>query len=92
MQHNIVKSIKETQMAAITAEALETKINATLADVLFVKATDVSDGCGSKFELEVVCTAFIGKPLIAQHRLVNKAIEEERKYIHAITIKTRSTL
>jgi acid stress-induced BolA-like protein IbaG/YrbA len=31
---------------------------------------------------------FGGKPLLAQHRLVHKIIEEERKEIHALTLKT----
>lgn len=31
----------------------------------------------------------LGKPLLMQHRLVNKIIQEEREYIHAITLKTK---
>lgn len=31
---------------------------------------------------------FEGKPLLAQHRLIHKIIEEERKEIHALTLKT----
>lgn len=74
----------------ITASILEEKILANLPGVLSVKATDLSDGCGSKFEIEVVCEEFKGKPLLAQHRLIHKAIEEERKHIHALTLKTKA--
>jgi hypothetical protein len=31
---------------------------------------DTSDGCGSKFEVEVVSPLFEGKALLARHRLV----------------------
>lgn len=75
----------------ITPEMLEEKIRNSIADVTFVKAVDLSDGCGSKFEVEVVSSEFAGKPLLQQHRLVHKAIEEERKSIHALTLKTRSS-
>lgn len=78
-------------MTIITSDQLEEKIRASLLGVQHVKATDVSDGCGSKFEIEVISSEFQGKPLLAQHRLVNKAIEEERKHIHAITLKTRAS-
>lgn len=78
--------------SVVSAEALEEKIKTSLSGVLFVKAVDVSDGCGSKFELEVVSSEFAGKPLLVQHRLVNRAIEEERKSIHALTLKTRPSM
>ena len=31
---------------------------------------------------------FVGKPMLAQHRMVHKAIEAERKHIHALTLVT----
>ena len=74
----------------ITEELLETKIKENLDGVEFVKATDQSDGCGGKFEIEIISSAFKGKPLLQQHRLVHKAIEEERKEIHALTLKTKA--
>ena len=74
----------------ITEEMLETKIKSSLNGVEFVKAVDLSDGCGAKFEIEIVCEDFKGKPLLAQHRLVHKAIEDERNYIHALTLKTKA--
>jgi stress-induced morphogen len=76
----------------ITAEELENKIKQNLSGVSYVKAIDVSDTCaGQKFEVEIICEEFRGKPLLQQHRLVHKAIEEERKkYIHALTLKTKA--
>jgi len=79
-------------MSAITCDMLESKISSEIANVEFVKATDLSDGCGSKFEIEIVSSAFVGLPLLAQHRLVHKAIEAERKQIHALTLKTRGSM
>ena len=62
----------------------------------FLEVRDVSDGCGGKFEcviggqawpqevtLSPVSSKFEGKPLLARHRLVNTALEEELKTIHA---------
>jgi stress-induced morphogen len=74
----------------ITPDALEEKIRNGLAGVELVKAVDLSDGCGAKFEIEIIATEFAGKPLLAQHRLVHKVIEAERKYIHALTLKTKA--
>ncbi|KAJ1424035.1 bola protein [Ochromonadaceae sp. CCMP2298] len=73
----------------ITAEELEATIQANLPGVEFVKAVDESDGCGSKFEIEIVSEVFKGKTLLAQHRMVHKVIEEQRPHIHALTLKTK---
>ena len=69
---------------------LEEKIKINLSNVIHVKAIDQSDGCGAKYEILVVSNEFIGKQKLAQHRLVHKAIEEETKVIHALTIKTKT--
>lgn len=74
----------------ITPEILETKIRENIPNVVFVSAVDLSDGCGAKFEVEVVSKEFEGKPLLQQHRMVHKAIEKERASIHALTLKTRA--
>mmetsp|Transcript_20266 Transcript_20266/g.20385 ORF Transcript_20266/g.20385 Transcript_20266/m.20385 type:complete len:105 (-) Transcript_20266:50-364(-) len=71
----------------VSVSQLESKISIAL-NPLFVRATDLSDGCGSKFQIVIVSECFTGKPLLAQHRLVHTAIEEERKRIHALTLKT----
>ncbi len=47
-----------------------------------------SDGCGGKFEVVIVSNQFEGKPLLARHRLVQAAIAEELKTIHAFSQKT----
>lgn len=79
----------------ISCEELEAKIRAGLEQELagsveFLRAVDLSDGCGAKFEVEIVSEVFRGKPLLAQHRLIHKIIEEERKFIHALTLKTKA--
>ena len=75
-------------MAVVTCEELEAKIRTQMLNVDYVKAVDLSDGCGAKFEVTVVSSSFEGKALLQQHRMVNKAIEEERPRIHALTLKT----
>lgn len=79
-----------SESSGITPELLQEKISAALVGVRSVVATDLSDGCGAKFEIEIVCDEFAGKPLLQQHRMVHKAIEEERKVIHALTLKTKA--
>lgn len=74
----------------IAEELLERKIREGIPDVVHVKAIDESDGCGGKFNITIVSSAFAGKPMLQQHRLVHKAIEEERKTIHALTLKTKT--
>ena len=53
-----------------------------------VQVTDESDGCGGKFSAVIVSSQFEGKALLARHRLVNSALEEELKTIHAFSQKT----
>jgi stress-induced morphogen len=80
-----------TEERIITPAELEAKIIEGLnGNVYFIEAVDLSDGCGAKFEVEIVSSEFKGKPLLAQHRLVHKIIEEERKFIHALTLKTKA--
>lgn len=73
---------------AVTAESLEAKIRESLEGVQFVKAVDESGGCGAKFSITIVAAAFEGKPIVMQHRLCHKALEEEMKYVHALSLKT----
>lgn len=75
----------------VTPEVLESKIREGLhGKVDYIKAVDLSDGCGAKFEIEIVSEEFRGKTLLAQHRLIHKVIEEERKHMHALTLKTKA--
>lgn len=50
--------------------------------------TDESDGCGGKFSAIIVSEQFAGKALLQRHRLVNTALQEELKTIHAFSQKT----
>jgi stress-induced morphogen len=53
-----------------------------------VSIKDVSDGCGSSFEMVLVSTQFDKLPTLKRHRLVHECIKEELKIIHALTLKT----
>lgn len=64
-------------------EKLQTELEAELVDI-----EDESDGCGQKIVIRIVSKKFQGVPMIEQHRMVNKVMEEERKEIHAVTLKT----
>jgi len=76
--------------AIITPEQLMQAVRERIPDVEHVEAEDLSDGCGSKFDVIVVSEAFKGKPLLAQQRMVNTALKEEIAQIHAITLKTKT--
>ncbi|KAK3271193.1 hypothetical protein CYMTET_20440 [Cymbomonas tetramitiformis] len=53
-----------------------------------VTVEDTSGGCGSSFDVVLlVSSAFEGKKPLEKHRLVNNALAEEMKTIHALSIK-----
>lgn len=99
INHELVKwesghfvQLLKAMTTVISSEALESKLKEQLPNVVFVRATDESNGCGSRFHIEVVSDCFAGKPLLAQHKLVHKALEAESQHIHALTLKTRASL
>ncbi|GBP11313.1 Protein BOLA2 [Eumeta japonica] len=69
-------------MSKYTSKYLEDKLTERL-EAKYVKAIDESDGCGGKFSVTVVSDQFKGKTLLQKHRLVNTALAEELKEIHA---------
>ncbi|KAL5999983.1 BolA-like protein 2 [Asimina triloba] len=55
------------------------------------EVSDTSGGCGASFAIEIVSEQFEGKRLLERHRLVNSALEEQMKQIHALSIKKAVT-
>ncbi|KAI3451477.1 hypothetical protein Pfo_008142 [Paulownia fortunei] len=47
---------------------------------------DTSGGCGASYTIEIVSEQFEGKRLLERHRMVNAALVEEMKQIHALSI------
>jgi acid stress-induced BolA-like protein IbaG/YrbA len=74
----------------ITPEEIKTTLAATLP-VSLVETQDLTGG-GDHWQLIVVSSAFEGKGLIEQHRLVNEALKEPLadQRIHALSLKTFS--
>ncbi|KAG5025488.1 hypothetical protein JHK86_021402 [Glycine max] len=58
---------------------------------VFFEVVDTSGGCGASFVVEIVSEQFEGKRLLERHRMVNAALEEEMKQIHALSIKKAVT-
>lgn len=58
---------------------------------VFQEVVDTSGGCGASFVVEIVSEQFEGKRLLERHRMVNAALEEEMKQIHALSIKKAVT-
>lgn len=50
------------------------------------EVVDTSGGCGASFAVEIVSDQFEGKRLLERHRMVNAALVEEMKDIHALSI------
>ncbi|KAL3829396.1 hypothetical protein ACJIZ3_018198 [Penstemon smallii] len=61
--------------------ALNSKFNPSHLDVV-----DTSGGCGASFTVEIVSEQFEGKRLLERHRMINAALAEEMKQIHALSI------
>jgi stress-induced morphogen len=70
----------------ITQEQLEIKLKEHLEPV-YLKVEDMSDGCGSKYNVLIVSKKFEGQSLLNRQRLVNTIIADEMKQIHAFTQK-----
>ncbi|VFQ96079.1 unnamed protein product [Cuscuta campestris] len=51
-----------------------------------LEVIDKSGGCGACFQIEIVSQQFEGKRLLERHRMVNAALGEKMKEIHALSI------
>lgn len=55
----------------------------------YIHVDDLSPNmCGTSFNVVIVSELFVGKSRLEQQRMVNDAIAEEMKSIHAFTQKT----
>ncbi|XP_051140495.1 protein BOLA2 [Andrographis paniculata] len=71
--------------AAVTKERVESTLKLQL-DPSHLDVVDTSGGCGASFAIEIVSEKFEGKRLLDRHRMVNTALAEEMKQIHALSI------
>lgn len=53
-----------------------------------LQVEDISGNCGTSFSIKITSPDFKGKTVIMQHRMVNEALKEELKEIHALQIKS----
>jgi stress-induced morphogen len=53
-----------------------------------VLVRDVSGGCGSMYAIDVSSPRFRGMNLLAQQRLVNRALGEQVRQWHGVQIRT----
>lgn len=77
-------------MCGVTKEQVEASLTSKLNPV-HLEVIDTSGGCGASFAVEIVSEQFEGKRLLERHRIVNAALEEEMKEIHALSIKKAQT-
>jgi stress-induced morphogen len=70
-----------------SAEKIRALIEAALPDCTALVSDDANDG--EHFSARVVSSAFVGKPLPVQHRLVYQALGERMgREIHALALRT----
>ncbi|XP_004503975.1 protein BOLA2 [Cicer arietinum] len=74
----------------VTKEQVESSLNSKL-NPSHIEVLDTSGGCGASFVVEIVSEQFEGKRLLERHRMVNAALEEEMKEIHALSVKKAVT-
>ncbi|CAH8628194.1 unnamed protein product [Schistosoma guineensis] len=76
------------------ATARETKIETILKEnfpsARLVSVSDVSGGCGAMFEIVIEAGEFASLSVLQQHRAVKKALRDEIKNMHGLTIKTKA--
>ncbi|KAL7701425.1 hypothetical protein N2W54_004767 [Lotmaria passim] len=79
-------------LVSFTAADIEAKLQSSeaLRPVQSIKVVDVSAGCGTFFNIDIVSPVFQGKSLIQQHRLVNSVLKDEISAIHGFTLNTKS--
>jgi len=72
----------------ITPEEIKSTLEKALPGAI-IEMQDLTGG-GDHWQLYVVSSAFEGKGLIEQHRMVNEALKEEMadQRIHALALKT----
>jgi len=72
----------------ITSEEIRSTLEKALPGAI-IEMQDLTGG-GDHWQLYVVSSAFEGKGLIEQHRMVNEALKEEMadQRIHALALKT----
>ncbi|OAY67790.1 Protein BOLA2 [Ananas comosus] len=74
----------------VTKEDVEAALNSALGPS-HLEVIDTSGGCGASFDIEIVSEKFEGKRLLERHRMVNNALAEQMKHIHALSIKKALT-
>ncbi|GLT44039.1 hypothetical protein SLA2020_179570 [Shorea laevis] len=74
----------------VTKEQVESSLTSKL-NPSHLEVIDTSGGCGASFAIEIVSEQFEGQRLLERHRIVNGALQEEMKQIHALSIKKALT-
>ncbi|CBI37605.3 hypothetical protein VitviT2T_005851 [Vitis vinifera] len=74
----------------VTKEDVESSLTSVM-NPSHLEVIDTSGGCGASFAIEIVSEQFEGKRLLERHRMVNAALQEELKQIHALSIKKALT-
>jgi stress-induced morphogen len=80
--------LRRSFMRMVTTDQVKARLSASTLAPSAVTVTDISGGCGSFFKVEVEAAGFAGKPVLAQHRLVQGILKAEIAEMHGITVVT----
>ncbi|KAL6553535.1 BolA-like protein 2 [Orobanche gracilis] len=85
-----LKTQAGSEEMAVTKEQVESTLKSKL-NPSKLEVIEPPGGCGAYFTIEIVSKEFEGKRLLERHRLINCALEEEMKQIHALSILKAQT-
>ena len=91
---NIRRSVVAATLRSQSTTAMEDVMKSILLndlDATAVTVEDKSGGCGAMFEISCESPQFVGKRMVAQHRMVNEALKEQIAEIHGLTITTKAS-
>lgn len=88
--NNLNSFVKNKVNYFVEKSIIENKIRSTIK-CENLEIVDISGNCGTSFSIKLKSPDFKGKTIIMQHRMVNEALKEELKDIHALQIKSEAS-
>ena len=90
IRRSVVAATLRSQSTTATEDVMKSILLNEL-DATAVTVKDTSGGCGAMFEISCESPQFVGKRMVAQHRMVNEALKEQIAEIHGLTITTKAS-
>jgi len=82
-----VRPFSQSQILLVKEDELQKEIQKAFPEGQ-ISVEDASNGCGTNFNIQVVCDSFDGKRAVNRNRMVNKVIKPYMEEIHMIRVET----